>query len=212
MRRIAVLAALGVASALGAAPPSGTNSSTAEAAVAAAYCSAEVDAPSGIARLREEPTETVTPADADPSYYAVDLVATKNVPGTARAHGLGHVEFAPSPFGVALSTDGSYVYDMRLQLQRISRPSTGALVAWVTTPQVDQIRRIGAFDENLATSGSVSWNKYLVVVTLEDKDDPDATTWSGPIVLRGMSRSGAMHTMAGHGPFQQELCAKYGYR
>jgi hypothetical protein len=29
--------------------------------------------------------------------------------------------------------------------------------------------------------------------------------------MRGMSRSGMMHTMAGHGPFQQENCARYGY-
>ncbi|HZD06335.1 MAG TPA: hypothetical protein VE173_15600, partial [Longimicrobiales bacterium] len=59
--------------------------------------------------------------------------------------------------------------------------------------------------------GRSSWNKFLVVVTLEPTDGSDASTWSGPIVLRGMSRSGAMHTMAGHGPFQQEKCAAYGY-
>jgi hypothetical protein len=210
MRRIAVLAALGVVSTLGAAPPSGTHVSTAEAAVAAAYCSAEAEM-AATSRTAEE--AMAAPADADPtSYYAVDLVTTKNIPATARAHGTGHVTFAPSPFGVALSPNGSYVYDVRLQLQEISRPSSGALVGWITTPEVDRIERLGAFDEDLSVSGTVAWNKYLVVVTLEDTDDPGAKTWSGPIVLRGMSRSGAMHTMAGHGPFQQELCAKYGYR
>ena len=35
--------------------------------------------------------------------------------------------------------------------------------------------------------------------------------WTGPIVIRGMSRSGMMHTMAGHGPFEEENCAAYGY-
>jgi hypothetical protein len=148
----------------------------------------------------------------DAPYYAVDLVTTKNLPGTARARGTGHVTFAASPFGVALSADGSYRYDLDLRLTGMTRPEGGTLVAWITTPQVDHVRRLGAFDDGLGVRGEVSWNKFLVVVTLEADDDPGAQTWSGPIVLRGMSRSGAMHTMAGHGPFQQELCAKYGYR
>ncbi|MGD2070011.1 MAG: hypothetical protein PVI57_15165, partial [Gemmatimonadota bacterium] len=59
--------------------------------------------------------------------------------------------------------------------------------------------------------GRVEWNKFLVVITLETVDDPSADAWSGPIALRGMSRSGKMHTMAGHGPFQQENCAAFGY-
>lgn len=214
MRRIAVLAALGAISALGAAAPSGRVDApggagpvwvpmlTSEASVAAAFCSAESASPTAVAPAEPAPTE----------YYTVDLVTTKKIPGTARAYGHGRVDFAPSPFGVALAADGSYVYDLSLQLREMDRPSQGTLVAWVTTPQVDRIRRLGTLDDDLSVRGQVSWNKFLVVVTLEGADDASATTWSGPIVLRGMSRSGAMHTMAGHGPFQQELCAKYGYR
>ena len=78
------------------------------------------------------------------------------------------------------------------------------------------MKRLGALEVGEAErvsgfSGEVGWNKFLVVITLEPEDDPEAATWSGPIVLRGMSRSGAMHTMAGHGPFQEENCAAYGY-
>ena len=153
------------------------------------------------------------PDDVDPpAYYAVDLVTTRKLPGTGRASGTGHVTFAASPFGVALAPDGSYLYDVEVQLTGMRVPTSGVLVAWVTTTQVDQIRRLGALDEHLSVQGRVGWNKFLVVVTLEPTDDAGATTWSGPIALRGMSRSGMMHTMAGHGPFQQELCAKYGYR
>jgi len=150
--------------------------------------------------------------DADPPvYYAVELVTTRNLPATGRATGVGEVTFASSPFGVALSPDGSYHYDVRIRLQGMKVPPQGTLVAWATTTEVDQVRRLGALDERLTTTGSVDWNKFLLVVTLEASDDPAATAWTGPIVLRGMSRSGMMHTMAGHGPFQQELCAKYGY-
>ena len=41
-------------------------------------------------------------------------------------------------------------------------------------------------------------------------EEPGAM-WTGPVVSRGMSRSGLMHTMAGHGPFETEPCAVYGY-
>ena len=147
-----------------------------------------------------------------PAYYAVDLVTTRKLPGTGRASGTGHVTFAASPFGVALAPDGSYLYDVDVRLTNVKRPADGVLVAWVTTTQVDRIHRLGALDQHMSVRGQVSWNKFLVVVTLEPTDDPAAETWRGPIALRGMSRSGMMHTMAGHGPFQQELCAKYGYR
>ena len=151
-------------------------------------------------------------AETGPAYYAVDLVTTKKLPGTGRAFGTGHVTYARSPFGVALAPDGSYLYDVTLQLSEMKAPPSGTLVAWITTPQVDRIQRLGALDDDLSVRGQVAWNKFLVVVTWEASDDAGAEAWSGPIVMRGMSRSGMMHTMAGHGPFQQELCANYGYR
>lgn len=199
IRTIATLAALG---SLGAAHPSVPG--TAPAGIPP-VCSAAMGDDLATIPL---PTPPVDPS----AYYAIDLVTTKKIPGTARARGMGHLTFARSPYGVALAADGSYRYDVSLHLEEMDHPARGTLVAWLTTPQVDRIERLGAFDENLQVDGQVAWNKFLVVVTLEPTDDPSATTWSGPIVLRGMSRSGAMHTMAGHGPFQQELCAKYGYR
>ena len=57
----------------------------------------------------------------------------------------------------------------------------------------------------------MSWNKFIVLITLESSDDPAQRMWAGPIVFRGMSRSGMMHTMVGHGPLVQENCAAYGY-
>ena len=168
----------------------------------------------GSASAASPPLFCAAPGDVvdPPAYYAVDLVTTRNIPGTGRAAGTGHVTFAASPFGVALAQDGSYLYDVDVQLTDMKMPTDGVLVAWVTTTQVDKVQRLGALDAHMAVQGQVSWNKFLVVVTLEEADDPAATTWSGPIALRGMSRSGMMHTMAGHGPFQQELCARYGYR
>jgi hypothetical protein len=162
------------------------------------------------------PVSGNTPAPAfcaaGPAYYAFELYTTKNIPGTGLARGTVEVQVSSSsPFSVALGPDGSYVYDLHVSLERMKTPRQGHLVAWVTTPEIDYIVRMGALDANLRGSGMVDWNKFIVVITLEDRDDPAAETWSGPVVFRGMSRSGMMHTMVGHGALQQENCAAYGY-
>ncbi|MDX1646924.1 MAG: hypothetical protein R3304_07255 [Longimicrobiales bacterium] len=167
-------------------------------------------APTESRRARIDGPICVLPAG--PEYYAFDLVTTKNVPGTGLAQGRAEVSVSgSSPFSVALGPDGSYVYDIDVMLQRVKPPRTGVLVAWVTTPGLDRVERLGALDAHHGATGTVRWNKFIVVVTLEPEDDPTAQTWSGPVAFRGMSRSGMMHTMVGHGALQQENCAAYGY-
>jgi hypothetical protein len=146
-----------------------------------------------------------------PAYYSFPLVTTRRVPGTGQATGTAHVTFAPSPFGVALTRDGSYELDLSLSMQRLPEPTEGAFVVWLTTPTLDRIERAGVLTPGKPFEARVAWNKFLVVVTLESDPDTAEDVWSGPIVLRGLSRSGLMHTMAGHGPFEKENCAQYGY-
>ena len=149
--------------------------------------------------------------ECGPDYYRFPMVSTRRVPGTGNAAGVGEVAFAKSPFGVSLTPDGSYLYDFTVRFERLRLPRNGAYVVWTTTPELDRIVLAGELADPAAFSGKVAWNKFLVVVTLEPEFDPEATVWTGPIVIRGMSRSGMMHTMAGHGPFEQENCAAYGY-
>ncbi len=151
------------------------------------------------------------PGAAGPEYYQFPMVSTRRVPGTGNAAGVGEVAFSQSPFGVALAEDGSYHYDFTVRFERLKPARSGAYVVWTTTPELDQVVLAGELADPAAFSGKVAWNKFLVVVTLEPVFDPDATIWTGPIVIRGMSRSGMMHTMAGHGPFEEENCAAYGY-
>ena len=147
-----------------------------------------------------------------PDYYAFELFTTRNIPGTGLAKAMAEVSVSgSSPFSVALSADGSYVYDVHVSIDRMKAPRRGRLVAWVTTTEIDRVERLGTLDDDFRADGVVSWNKFLVVVTLEPDDDPTAGMWTGPIVFRGMSRSGMMHTMVGHGALQQENCAAYGY-
>lgn len=147
-----------------------------------------------------------------PEYYQFPLTSTRNIPGTGIARGVAVITPpASSPFPIALANDGSYVYDVSVRIERMKPPAGGRLVAWVTTPELDRIDRLDTLDEHMSAVGSVSWNKFIVVVTLEPEDATEGEAWTGPIVFRGMSRSGAMHTMLGHGALQQENCTSYGF-
>lgn len=200
------------------------------------------DRPDG-ARAPVAPPETTWDDDPGSPYYAFDLVATGRVPGTGRATGTARAAFASSPFGVTVAPDGSYVYDLLLDVEGLGEPPEGAYHVWVTTPSLDRVEHQGTLVPGTPFRGGARWNKFLVVVTLEPGDavaaagsgagataggaSPEGSRgtdfraldtgsagpdmWSGPVVLRGMSRSGMMHTMAGHGPFEQENCAAYGY-
>ena len=148
--------------------------------------------------------------DLPSNYYGIDMVPTKRVPGTGAGVGIGVVTFSKSPYGVSVTPDGTYVVDVQLVLDRIKQPKRGVLIAWATKDDLTEVKRLGTLDASLRASGQVSWNKFLLVVTLEPSAEP-TDIWSGPVVMRGMSRSGLMHTLAGHGPFEKEPCAKYGF-
>ena len=158
------------------------------------------------------PCSAVITAPSLPSqYYGIEMVTTRRVPGTGRATGAGTVAFARSPFGVAVSPRGSYVYDLSLSVDRIKAPRRGAYTAWAAAPDLDDVVRLGVLEAGQMVSGRVDWNKFLVLVTLEPSAEP-TDRWHGPVVMRGMSRSGMMHTLAGHGPYEYEPCLKYGFK
>lgn len=130
----------------------------------------------------------LTPAGSDRSYS-----------------GYFEMVFASSPFGVTVSQDGHSVYDVRLQLETARRRAAlPTLVAWVTTPDLDQHIKLGVVDDDMRVAGRVDWNKFLVFVTAEQSADVER--WQGPILLTAMSPSGWMHTMAGHGIFESYAC------
>ncbi len=158
------------------------------------------------------PCSAVISAPSLPSqYYGIEMVTTRRVPGTGRATGAGTVAFARSPFGVAVSPRGSYVYDLSLSVDRIKAPRRGAYTAWAASPDLDDVVRLGVLETGRRVSGRIDWNKFLVLVTLEPSAEP-TDRWHGPVVMRGMSRSGLMHTLAGHGPYEYEPCLKYGFK
>ena len=174
---------------------------------------APLPGPDGVGRVADSRTEVAggvaacgafDGAHSGPEYYRFPMVSTRRVPGTGNASGVAEVAFVQSPYGVALGPDGSYLYDFAIRFERLNPARDGTYVVWTTTPELDQIALAGELTDPVSFHGQVAWNKFLVVVTLEPAFDPEATMWTGPIVIRGMSRSGMMHTMAGHGPLRGE--------
>lgn len=149
-------------------------------------------------------------APLGPAYYAVDLVPTGRVPGTRNVSGSAGVTASRSPFGLAVAPDGRYRHEVEVSFVAAA-PAGQRFVAWVAPSDLSERRALGPLAADGRQHGTVEWNKFIVVITLERADGDLGDRWEGPVVARGMSRSGLMHTMAGHGPFQGEPCGKYGY-
>ena len=180
-------------------------------------CSAHPFAPPAPLRTSSSPSHLsavqVPPAPRVPGeYYAIDLVPTGRVPGTAGAEGKAMSAFARSPFGIAVAPGGAYRHDLDIRVNGLRPRRDGVYVAWTASSDLQEVARLGVLDESGGLRATVAWNKFLVIVSLERSADGLPDRWQGPIVMRGMSRSGLMHTMAGHGAYEGEPCVKYGYR
>jgi FtsP/CotA-like multicopper oxidase with cupredoxin domain len=124
----------------------------------------------------------------DPSLYCIELVP---VPALRRVSGVAELGRARSPFGAAVTADGVQVYDVSFTLAGLPRPESlgpfKAFVAWVTTPDLDPMIRLGPVTNGRTAVGSVGLNKFIVQVTAEAS--PDVTEQRGRLVLRGTSPS-----------------------
>ena len=127
-------------------------------------------------------------AAPNPDLYCIDLVPAPDFPGVVGSVELGHVR---TPFGTAVNSDGVHRFELRVQARHLPDPSTlgpyTTYVAWVTTPLLRPVIRIGALDQDGAAAGPVELNKFLVLITAEA--DAAGEDWKGRIVLRGPSAS-----------------------
>lgn len=153
------------------------------------------------------PSERSGPENGYPEsdYYTFVLLPTQSIPGSSAMSGEVSLDFGTSPFGVTTAADGSYRYEVHVSVQDRPR-AEGEWVAWVARNDLQATARLGALDEYGRAHGTVEWNKFMVVISLEQEASEEAVRWSGPIVMRGLARSGLLHTKGGHAPFQQPLC------
>jgi hypothetical protein len=140
-------------------------------------------------------------AAARPDLYRIPLQGTGSY---NRLAGMATLTPARSPFGIATTKDGQFVFAIDVEVSVLPPPSSfGAAyttyVVWVTTSQLDRIERLGPLTAGAKTSGKVAMAKFLVVITAE----PNAAgaKWSGPIVMRGTSPSNYLTNFSGHTMF-----------
>jgi hypothetical protein len=127
------------------------------------------------------------------------LAATDKAPRAG-----GWVQMAPSvsPFSVAVTRDGKLIYDLDITVHDLPPVSyLGAYTgyqAWLATPNLDVVRKLGAVRNDSTLHVVADWNKFTVIVSAEPVKT--GQKWSGAIVLVGRSPSSLMQNFADH-PF-----------
>jgi hypothetical protein len=133
--------------------------------------------------------------------YDIMLRSTSAAP---TAKGTARLQFASSPFGVAVTADGRASYDVRFVLSGLPEPSTlGAFtsyVAWMASTDLKTWRRLGTVRNGTSIVGQAELNKFLLVITAEA--DSMATGRKGPTILHGPSPSTWLQSMLSHPLFR----------
>jgi len=123
--------------------------------------------------------------------YCIELVAA---PGFEVTSGRVGLRFADSPFTHSVTVDGRSRFNVEIALAGL--PPVGSLgdvthyVAWVATPVMFPVRKLGVVGNGTTELGPIDYNKFVVLITAEPSDT--TSEWSGPIVLRGQSASTRM--------------------
>jgi hypothetical protein len=146
------------------------------------------------------------PAACSIAPETVALRPTANAPG---GRGAMILALPDSPFGVTVDTEGRQAYEVAVTVERMRKRDGATYVVWAATPELDRHARLGVLGPDNRVTAPVAWNKFMVFVS--EETDPGVERWEGPIMLTGLSPSGRMHTMAGHGPFEDVNCADFGW-
>ncbi|HKP30692.1 MAG TPA: hypothetical protein VJU15_14875 [Gemmatimonadales bacterium] len=133
--------------------------------------------------------------------FDIPLRSTSAAP---TAKGAARLQYAASPFGVAVTADGRASYDVRFVLDGLPEPATlGAFttyLAWMASPDLKTWRRLGTVRNGTTVVGQADLNKFLIVVTAEA--DSMATERKGPTILHGPSPSTWLQSMLTHPLFR----------
>lgn len=124
-------------------------------------------------------------------YPYISLTATTQVTSAS-----GRVDLLPvaSPFGVAVTVDGSQRYRTRFVVRGLPNPSVlgpySVYVAWAASWFLEDAQQLGLVSTGEGELAEVHWSKFRILITAESS--PDVREPSGPVVLRGISPSGRL--------------------
>jgi FtsP/CotA-like multicopper oxidase with cupredoxin domain len=116
----------------------------------------------------------------------MELIAAPGMSGVSGRVELGYV---PGRFTLAVAPDGRSRFRLTLAAEGLPPPASlgraGAYVAWLATPTMDSVVRLGAVGNGRTVLGDVDLEKFTVLVTGERS--PRAARPEGRMVLRGQS-------------------------
>jgi FtsP/CotA-like multicopper oxidase with cupredoxin domain len=120
--------------------------------------------------------------------YCIELVRAAGI-----GSGVGRVELgrAAGPFTVDVTADGHLRYTPAISVSGLPSPSSlgryAAYVAWVASPTLDVVQRLGVVSNGRTVLPAIALDKFHIFITAESS--PDAGEMNGRMVLRGMSPS-----------------------
>lgn len=120
--------------------------------------------------------------------YCIELFPAAGIDG---ANGVAELRPAPSPYGVAVTPDGTHLYDVVLTLEGLPDPASLGpytnYVAWAMPPLLDPVTRLGEVRNGRIEAGRIGLDQFIIMVTAEAS--PDVTERGGRLVIRGISPS-----------------------
>ena len=131
-----------------------------------------------------------------PELFRIALQPTSVGSG---ASGVAMLALAPSPFGITLTADGHFLYDVHLTADGLAKPSSlgpyTTYVAWVATENLDPVRRLGVVHDGQSITGQIDYDKFILLISAERT--ANGAHWQGPVVLRGFSPSMYLDNFSG---------------
>ncbi len=129
---------------------------------------------------------------ADQGAPGLHRIALYPTPDLAPAGGTAFLRWSPTPFGASVTRDGSHLYLLDLEIEGLPEPASldgsRSWVAWVTTPVMDPVIRLGEVGNGRFPGlGPVAFDKFVILISAEASPDPPSRR--GRLALRGASPS-----------------------
>lgn len=121
----------------------------------------------------------------DPALHCMDLVPTAELADDAV--GIVRLDPVPTPFGAAVTSDGTPRWQLEFILHGLPSPRAmraRLYVAWIATPLLTRVTRLGVVQNGSIRLGPVTGEQFTLFVSAEQDTAPPAP---GRLVLRGQS-------------------------
>jgi suppressor of ftsI len=140
------------------------------------------------AMARQRPCDAPDSLGASRDLYCIELVAAPDIAGASGRVELGHL---PGPFTVAVGPAGEPRYRPVISVAGLPSPESlgpyRTYIAWVASPTMYPVTRLGEIRNGRAALGSIDLEKFVILVTAESS--AGAKQPGGRVVLRGQSPS-----------------------